>query len=111
MYLEEWNNGYWFTELIIQPAHDKENLCINEKSFRDLQYQVYPTGKQKENIWVKVEESHYDLTASSDTPIGILGMPQDEINELRIQNPPTKQPVLVVKPWFREYLSWSQATT
>lgn len=111
MYLERWNNAYLLTELYIQPTKD-EIVRINEDSYLTLQYELYPEGERKDdkNIMVRVEDRYFDLEPDANTPTGVLDVPRDTVeDELRIRNAPERKPVLVVEPWFQDYVSWEKA--
>lgn len=110
MYLERWNDAYWLTEFYVQPAKDVK-ATIHEEVFRDLQYELYPDGELKEgkSVMVRVENRYFELAPTRDTPTGILEVPEADLDELRIRNPPTKYPVLVVEPWFQDYVAWDEA--
>lgn len=106
MYLEDWNSGYWLSEFHVESVKD-ESPSINRQTYQSLQYEIHPTG-EPDDVMVKIEERHYEVAPADSTPIGVLELPRDEIEELRIRNPPERRPVLVVKPWFQDYLSWSE---
>lgn len=108
MNLQPWNSGYLLSEFQVQTVRE-DSPVVNDRTFLELQWELYPTGKQEDDIVLKVEQSHFEVTSSENTPIGMLGLPQEMIDQLSIRNPPKKCPVLVVKPWFRDYLSWSEA--
>lgn len=110
MYLERFNNGYYVTKLYIEPTK-KGEACINEESYRDLQYELYPEGELKEgkDIVVSIEDRHFKLTPARNTPTGVLSIPQSDIEEMSIQNAPKPYPILVAEPWFKDYLSWTKA--
>lgn len=110
MYLEEWNGGYWISEFHIEPIDDTEP-SIHKKTYEDIQYEIYPTGEQKNEVWVKIENEYYDLEPSSNIPIGVLGLPQKDIKQLSVRNTPRRFPILIVKPWFHDYLTWDKIST
>jgi len=110
MHLEPWNSGYLLSEFQVETVRENEPV-VNEQTFLELQWELYPTGEQEDDIMVKVDEYHFEVAASTNTPIGVLGLPRSEIEELRIRNPPKKCPVLVVRPWFQDYLSWAEEAT
>ena len=105
MHLERWNNAYWLTELHVQRTRDEEPR-INEDTFLTLQYELYPEGELKDDksVMVRVEDRYFELVADANTPTGVLDLPEADIEELRIRNTPKRRPVLVVKPWFQDYL-------
>lgn len=111
MYLEPWNDGYWLTEFYIQPNYDEEP-CINEELFRDLQYEIYPEGELKDDksVMVRVEDRYYELQPDPDIPTDVLELPEGDFGDLRIDAAAKRRPILVVKPWFQEYVAWEQAT-
>lgn len=109
MYLEPWNTGYFLSEFQVERVRE-DRPCINEQTFLELQWELYPTGEQEDEIMLKVEDAHFAVEGSTNTPTGVLGIPHELIDELSVRNPPKRKPVLVVKPWFQEYLSWSKAT-
>jgi len=107
MYLEPWNNAYWLSEFHVEPV-EQERPQINEKTFLELQWELYPTGEQEEQILIKLEESHFDVESSQSTPIGVLGIPKSAVENLHVRNLPSKKPVLVVKPWFQNYVAQTE---
>lgn len=111
MHLERWNDAYWLTQMYVQPTEHNEVL-INEDSYLTMQYELYPEGERKDDksIMVRVEDRYFDLEPDSNTPIGVLDIPQSTLEEeLRIRDAPKKRPVLVVEPWFQDYVSWEDA--
>lgn len=111
MYLQRWNDAYWVTEMFVQPTEEGE-VCVNEDTFLTLQYELYPEGERKDNksVMVRLEDQYFELYPDSNTPIDVLGIPQPTLDEsLRVRNAPEKKPVLVVEPWFQDYVSWEEA--
>lgn len=111
MYLERWNDAYWLTTMYVQPTRDGE-VRINEDVFLTLQYELYPEGERKDDksVMVRLEDRYFELEPDSNTPTGVLDIPQPTLeDELHIRNAPEKKPVLVVEPWFQDYVAWEAA--
>jgi hypothetical protein len=110
MHIEPWNDAYWLTELYVQPTQE-EVARINKDSYLTLQYELYPEGERKDDksVMIRIEDQYYTLSPDVDIPTGTLDVPQSDLEELRMRNPPERRPVFVVEPWFQDYLSWEMA--
>lgn len=111
MFLQPWNSAYRLTELYIQRGLDTFEAQINEDAFLTLQYELYPEGERKDDksVMVRVENRYFQIRPDSNTPTGVLDLPEEAVEDLRVENTPKKRPVLVVEPWFQDYLSWQKA--
>lgn len=106
MLVEEFNNGYYLTEVYVEPT--KGNIAVvNEENYRDIQYELYPAGEHGKEIMFKIEEEYVSVEPDRGAPNRTLQLPNTLIDDLRVRNPPKRKQVLIPKPWMVRFLNRS----
>ena len=97
---EEFSASYYVGQLCVE-SYDGAHAVMDRDQHVAANEQVYDTGEPIERhdhpLVMKVEQCHIPVFAADDLPADTLGLPEEVLASVRIDNPPTVKEVLVAK--------------
>ncbi|ALG82774.1 DUF5802 family protein [Halanaeroarchaeum sulfurireducens] len=97
---EPFSSGYYLGRLFVEPSHD-ETATMQRDQHERVNRQLYATDEGIESLdaplVMKLGEKHLAVHGSSEVPEGTLAVPEETLDAIRIENPPTLSDVLLAK--------------
>lgn len=104
---EPFSSGYYLGRLFVEPSRE-ETTTMQRAQHERVNEQLYAAGDGVERLdaplVMKLGETHLAVHGSSDVPEGTLAVPEETLESIRIENPPTESGVLLAKAEHAERL-------
>ena len=104
---EPFSSGYYLGRLFVEPSGE-ETTTMQRAQHERVNEQLYATGDGIERLdaplVMKLGETHLAVHGSADVPEGTLAVPEETLESIRIENPPTISDVLLAKAEHAERL-------
>jgi hypothetical protein len=104
---EPFSSGYYLGRLFVEPSHE-EMTTMQRAQHERVNEQLYASGEGVERLdtplVIKLGETHLAVHGSPDVPEGTLAVPEETLESIRIENPPTISDVLLAKAEHAERL-------
>jgi hypothetical protein len=97
---EEFSSGYYLGRLYVEP-YDGEQAAMRRDDHEQINEQLYTSGEGVERLdsplVMKVDHHHLAVRGEDGIPEGTLALPEDLLDDTRIDNPPELTEVLLAK--------------
>ncbi|MFB6070225.1 MAG: DUF5802 family protein [Halanaeroarchaeum sp.] len=97
---EPFSSGYYLGRLYVEPT-DEDRAAIQRTQHERVNEQLYATGEGVERLdaplVMKLDRTHLAVRGSEDVSEGTLAVPEETLESLDIENPPTLSEVLLAK--------------
>ncbi len=90
------SDGYYLVSNIYIEPSAEPSPALEENFYAFLQDEVYE--EQSTPIMMKHSKRHFEVEPRSGVPIDVLEVPASEIDDWDVENPPSREQVLLAKP-------------
>lgn len=97
---EPFSSGYYLGRLYVEPAPGDEAV-LQRRQHESVNKELYATGEGIERLdtplVMKLHERHFPVHAGESVPERTLAVPEELLEDTRIENPPELTEVLLAK--------------
>jgi len=94
------SSGYYLGRFYVEPARGDAGL-LHREQHTSANEQLYATGEGVERLdhplVMKLEQRHFEVRPADAVPEGTLAVPEDVLEDTRVDNPPELKEVLLAK--------------
>lgn len=98
---EDFSSAYYLSRFYVTP-YDGDRAAIQQDHHEHVNEELYATDdglvRLDEPVVMKVDETYVPVHGDEDIPDGMLAVPDDILDTIRVTNPPELKEVLLPKP-------------
>lgn len=97
---EAYSSGYYLGRLYVAPA-DGDRAVMQRRQHERVNEQLYASGEGIERLdlplVMKLDNRHFAVHGDGEVPEDTLALPDDVLDDSRVENPPALREVLLAK--------------